>query len=85
MEKQKELSLFDFICLIEKSWTYDKLTKEERKQLYLTFNSERTREALKGTYKQRWDILQAIYGAFLAGVGYDDYAWREELEDIPLF
>lgn len=82
MEKQKELSLVDFVGMIEKSWTYDKLTKEEREQFYLTFNSERIREALKGTYIQRWNILQAIYYAFLAGIGYDGCTWREELEYI---
>lgn len=76
MEKIKENALVDFKELILQSWTYEKLTREERNRLFKTFEDIRTTQALKGTYYQRWSILQAIYKAFLLGVGYDSFDWR---------
>lgn len=76
MEKIKENALADFQELILQSWTYEKLTREERNQLFKVFEDIRTTQALKGTYYQRWGILQAIYKAFLLGVGYDSFDWR---------
>ena len=76
MEKIKENALADFKELIYQSWTYEKLTKEESDQLFKVFEDIRTKQALKGTYHQRWGILQAIYKAFLLGVGYDSFDWR---------
>lgn len=76
MEKIKENALADFKKMMLQSWTYEKLTKEESDQLFKVFEDVRTREALKGTYDQRWDILNAIYHAFLLGVGYDSFNWR---------
>jgi hypothetical protein len=76
MEKIKENALADFKKLIYQSWTYEKLTREEKNQLFKLFEDIRTTQALKGTYYQRWGILQAIYKAFLLGVGYDSFDWR---------
>lgn len=76
MEKIKENALADYQELIYQSWTYEKLTREERNQLFKVFEDIRTTQALKGTYYQRWGILQAIYKAFLLGVGYDSFDWR---------
>lgn len=77
MEHIKENVLMDFKKMITQSWTYNRLTTEERDRLFKCFESIQTREALKGTYKQRWEILQAIYSAFLLGVGYDSFNWRD--------
>jgi type II secretory pathway component PulC len=52
------------------------LTKEEKNQLFKVFEDIRTTQALKGTYYQRWGILQAIHKAFLLAVGYDSFDWR---------
>lgn len=76
MEKIKENALVDFKELIYQSWTYEKLTREEKNQLFKVFEDIRTTQALKGTYYQRWAILQAIYKSFLLGVGYDSFDWR---------
>lgn len=76
MEKIKENALADFKELIYQSWTYEKLTREEKNRLFKVFEDIRTTQALKGTYYQRWGILQAIYKAFLLGVGYDSFDWR---------
>lgn len=80
MEKEKTKALENFYNMILNSWTYKKLTKEEKNKFDELMEHTRTQEALKGTYKQRWEILQAIYGAFLYGCGYNGYNWRSEEE-----
>lgn len=78
MNKNKELVLSDFINMIKNSWTYAKMTYEERIKLLDMLDSNRTKDALKGTYNNRWSVLQAIYGAYLIGIGYDNFNWRED-------
>lgn len=73
---EKEEIINKFIETIKQSWTYDKLTLKERKQLYNIFN--KTNDVVKGTFKQKWAILQAIYTSFLGGCGYDNFHWREK-------
>ena len=85
MERIKENVLNDYIAMIKQSWTYAKMTKEEQKQLQEVFYSVRLENALKGTYKQRWDVLQAVYFGFLSGLGYAGGLWRETAEDVPSF
>lgn len=82
MNKNKENTLQDFYNMILNSWTYNKLTKEEIDKFDELMEHTRTQDALKGTYNQRWEILQAIYGAFLYGCGYNGPEWREKDERI---
>lgn len=82
MEKIKENVLQDFKQMIYNSWTYNKMTIEERKRLEEVFNHIRTVSALKGTYSQRWETLQAIYHTFLLGIGYNSWNWREEEKEV---
>ena len=74
---KKEKALDDFIDMIEQSWTYDRLTKEEKERLNGIFNSARVNNSLIGTYKQRWNTLQAVYYAFLMALDYNPLDWRE--------
>lgn len=78
---KKSDALDNFITMIEKSWTYEKMTKEEKERLYETFNHNITADALKGNYDIRWKILQAIYYSFLKGLGYNNFNWRDENDD----
>ena len=81
MEKtlKKENVLNDFILMIENSWTYARLTEEEKERLKtVLFDDIRVEEALKGTCKQRRAILHAIYSTFLTAIGYNGFSWREE-------
>lgn len=84
MEKVKENVLQDFINMIEKSWTYDRLTEKEKENLQAVFESVQITNALKGTYKQRWEILQVAYTSFLYALNYTATGWREQ-EETPLF
>lgn len=73
----KEHTLDKYKDMINKSWTYDRLTEEEKRKINNILNETRIEKALKGNFKHRWDILQAIYYSFLIGIGYTDFNWRE--------
>lgn len=83
--KDKEQARKNFAEMIENSWTYDKMTEQEKADcMELLLRSNQT--AVKGSYETRWCILQAVYHGFLAGLGYfrNPATWREENpEDIP--
>ena len=85
-EKQiKENALDNFYENIKKSWTYKRLTKEERERLEITLFSPVVVNNLKGTYGQRYRMLLAIYHSFLMALDYKPIGWREEEKDLPLF
>ena len=77
MEKIKENALEDYIEMIQESWTYDRMNDTEKQQCIDTLRTIRTTSALKGNYYARWNILQAVYGAYLSGLGYNGGSWRE--------
>ena len=81
----KENALNNFYEMIKQSWTYAKLTEHEKAQFKIVLYSRQVEKCLKGTYKQRWEILQAIYSSFLMALDYTPIGWREDLDEIPLF
>lgn len=88
MEKlciSKVLAIHNFNEMIKKSWTYARLTQQEKDNWEKTLREIRTDKALKGTYKQRWEILNAIYGAYINALGYEPIGWRETEQDIATF
>ena len=78
MKREKEKAYNDFFEMIKISWTFQKLTEKEKENLQDVFYSIRTENALKGTYKQRRAVLDAIYFAFLKSLNYEPIGWREE-------
>lgn len=81
--KNKEAVLQDYFVMIKHSWTYQRLTTDERITLQkILFDSTITHDALKGTYNQRWAILQSIYFSFITALGYKQGKFRET-EEIP--
>ena len=69
-----------FQNVIKQSWTWDRLTEEER-QRFINMN---VFDKIKGTDKQRVEWLSTIYSAFLIGIGYEPIGWRET-EETPKF
>lgn len=63
MEKEKVFK--NFKKMIEMSWTYDKMTEKERQKWIEILNSQQTIDTVKGTYQQRWKILQIMYKCYL--------------------
>ena len=77
----KELAIHNFKVMTEKSWTYEKMTSEEKDTWERVLNSIQTLDSVKGSYNTRWNILQAIYYSYLRALGYNGFAWRESEEE----
>ena len=77
MNKNKENAQADWTDMIVKSWTWGKLTNDERNKFGDELNKETTKKIISGTYRQRWEILNALYSMFLEGCGYNGGAWRD--------
>ena len=75
--EEKEKTFKKWYDMIKKSWTYEKFTEEEKAHLENVLTSVQVKNILKGTEKQRWNILQAIYYSYLIGLGYDSPTWRQ--------
>lgn len=73
----KEETIKEFIEIVKESWTYSRLTEKEKENLIETFYSVETENCLRGTFTQRWEILQAIYNSFLKALDYNLTNWRE--------
>ncbi len=69
-----------FQNVIKKSWTWDKLTEEERKR----FIDMNVFDKIKGNDQTRIEWLNTIYQSFLYALGYKHIGWRET-EEIPKF
>ena len=84
MKEEKLLILAEFRTMISQSWTFNRLTEAEKRRIMevLSENHTQTREALKGTKKHCWEILQAIYSSYLLALDYKPIGWREEIEVI---
>lgn len=79
MKKDKKQAEQDFIRMIEKSWTYGRMTEAERKRWWgdAFWLAART---IGGNYTARYTAYNAVYSAFLDGLGYDGPRWRGEDE-----
>lgn len=76
--KKKEDALDEFVDMVRKSWTFGRLTTAERDKLWEAF--EFAARHLRGNFDARWATLQTVYNAFLLGVGYTDFNWRDVKE-----
>lgn len=76
--KIKENAMNDFLEMIKKSWTYQKLSEKEVIKLNDAFQWCIDQKMIFGSYKQRMNILQCIYNSFLNGLGYNGWNWRKE-------
>ena len=85
MERKKENAFSDFMDMIRNSWTYERMTGDEKRRLAKAFEWVECC-GLVGTYKQRFAILYIAYNAFLQGIGYTDFNWREpDSAQVPMF
>ena len=62
--------------VIKRSWTWEKLTEEER-QRFIRMN---VFDRIKGNDATRVEWLNTIYQAYLTALGYKTIGWREESE-----
>ena len=68
----KESAKDEFIEMIILSWTWDRLTAEEKAAFFAVLPT-----VLHGTFRQRFETCQLIYTAYLAGLGYRPIGWRD--------
>lgn len=76
MNKPKEQAQADFIAMTRNSWTFQRMTQKEQDTAIQALLCS---GMLKGSYKQRYCALNAVYRAFLLGIGYNGPQWREEV------
>lgn len=65
----------DFMEMTEQSWTWARLTSEEK----LRFCKSLDWAKVSGNYEQRWQQLQSIYYVFLEALMYEPIGWREPI------
>ena len=84
--KAKENAYTDWFEMIFNSWTWGKLTDDERTAFVDQMDSWcNWRGLLIGTYTQRCEILNEMYYMYLLGIGYKPSGWRENTEENPKF
>ena len=83
MTKPKEKAFPDFMEMTCNSWTYQRMTEEEKTLCEKALRSAASLD-IKGSYSQRYGALNGVYYAFLLGIGYTGALWREpHPEEIP--
>jgi hypothetical protein len=82
--QNKQNTINEYMAMINQSWTWARLTKEEKDKFVNCLYEDRFITTINGTKKQRWAILNNYYCMFLKGVGYKPIGWRET-EDVPQF
>lgn len=81
--KPKENAMQDFLAFTRKSWTYERMTYPEKAACENALSSPAAHD-IQGTYRQRVNAYNAIYFAYLLGIGYNGPLWREpHPEEIP--
>ena len=76
MERTKETAVTDYLSYVRRTWTWKKLTEEERTLFRNALETEAEKGIIKGTYTARWNCLQSMYTMFLIGCGYSGGDWR---------
>lgn len=75
--KDKNLAKQEWLEMIQKSWTWEKLTEEERNKFLELLEHPCSSVVIRGNYDERWEACEALYHTFLEGLGYDPLNWRE--------
>lgn len=82
MSKPKEQAQADYIVITRNSWTFQRMTQEEQEKAIQALLCS---EMIKGSYEQRYSAFNAVYRAYLLGIGYDGPQWRmseNNLEEV---
>lgn len=82
----KEDAYIETLCNIVRSWTFNRMTEEEKENCVAAFEWASEQGFIKGNAVQRWEIMESIYTAFLYGIGYPTqnkgwYDWRKNRKE----
>lgn len=75
--RTKEQAKQDWLTMIKGSWTWARLTENERKTFSDLLEHPCSAVVIRGNYDQRWEACEALYHTFLEGLGYTPLDWRE--------
>ena len=75
--RTKEQAKQDWLEMISKSWTWARLTENERKAFSSLLEHPCSSAVIRGSYEQRWEACEALYHTYLEGLGYTPLEWRE--------
>lgn len=81
-QKNKEDAVLDFIEMVKSSWTWQRLTEQEKKRFEKSVIWSLNQNIIVGTHKQRYRTLNALYHTFLEGVGYTGWDWRDKKDQL---
>ena len=82
MNDNKEMAFREFCDMVQKCWTFERMTDKEQALCCSALQFARDQGALRGNFNARWTVLHSIYNAFLSGLGYDGFNWREPEEPL---
>lgn len=66
-----------FQTVIKESWTWAKLTEEEKRRFIDLIYVDSIFYSIARTDKEKIELLNFAYHAFLVGLGYKPIGWRE--------
>lgn len=75
--KTKDNAAARYIVSVCQSWTFARMTPEEKERCIEAFLFAIEQGLVIGNAMQRWRQFDAIYNAYLAALGYDGMGWRE--------
>ena len=79
LPKAKENAFLYSVKSICQSWTFDRMTQEEKERCIESLRFANSQQLVNGSYTQRMNQYNAIYHAYLLGIGYDNLMdWREK-------
>ena len=91
MARNKDFAFAHHADMVTHSWTYSKMTKKEMDGWFEVAHNALEQGVITGTYDHRIKTLNALYYAYLTGLGYDNttgwHTWRESVktEPVPTF
>lgn len=83
LPKEKENALVIHLAMVCRSWTFGRMTDQEREDCINSFLWARDRGFIKGNFDARWKTMTAMYSSFLAALGYDrdPMGWRSDRQE----
>ncbi len=83
--KDKNLAKQEYLEMIKQSWTWARLTENEKETFSSLLEHPCSAVVIRGNYDQRWEACEALYHTYLEGLGYKPIGWREAEPRVSTF
>ena len=81
LPRNKDTALLHFCAMICRSWTFERMTQDEKERAIKALLWANELGFIKGSFDVRYGTYHAIHNAFLSGLGYNGPEWREVNEE----